>query len=126
MRCDETNADPAGNFSGDWERFIREHSALGLPEVDLSTLQAGDRLLVETWHTRYGFEWREGGEVVLATNRTDRPAGKVRIQGCAFGQSSTIKPGALFCGGNLEYLSDEGRMRHRTTAIRSLVLLRRR
>lgn len=114
-----------GDFAGDWERFVRAHSALGLPEVELSGLRPGDRLLVETLHTRYGFEWREGGEVVLATNRPDRPKGAVRIQGCAFGQSSTIKPGALFCGGNLEYVSNDGRMRHRTTAIRFLVLLRR-
>lgn len=114
-----------GDFAGDWERFVRAHSARGVPEVALAELRPGDRLLVETLHTRYGFEWREGGQVVLATNRADRPAGAVRIQGCAFGQSSTIKPGALFCGGNLEYVSDEGRMRHRTTAIRSLVVLRR-
>jgi hypothetical protein len=113
-----------GDFGSDWERFLRAHQALGLPEVDLGQIRPGDRLLVETLHTRYGFEWRDG-EVVLATNRTDRPSGAVQIQGCAFGQSSTIKPGALFCGGNLEYLSDEGRMRHRTTAIRSLVLFRR-
>ena len=126
MKCDMSGGDATGDFTSDWERFIRAHSALGLPEVDLTTLEPGDRLLVETLHTRYGFEWRSGGEVQLATNRPDRPSGKVRIQGCAFGQSSTIKPGALFCGGNLEYLSDEGRMRHRTTAIRSLVLLRRR
>lgn len=113
------------DFAGDWERFVRAHRALGLPEVALTDLRPGDRLLVETLHTRYGFEWQDDGQVVLATNRPDRPAGAVRIQGCAFGQSSTIKPGALFCGGNLEYVSDQGRMRHRTTAIRSLVLLRR-
>lgn len=120
-----TTGQATGDFGSDWEGFLRHHSALGLPEVDLGQLRPGDRLVVETLHTRYGFEWREGGEVCLVTNRADRPSGGVRIQGCAFGQSSTIKPGALFCGGNLEYLSDEGRMRHRTTAIRSLVLLRR-
>ena len=109
----------------DWENFLREHSALGLPEINLTTLKPGDRLMVETLHTRYGFEWHEGGAVELTTNRTDRPRGAVRIQGCTFGQSSSIKPGQLFCGGNLEYISDNGRMIHRTTAIRSLVLLRR-
>ena len=110
---------------GDWEMFLREHSALGLPEVQLDGMKPGDRLMVETLHTRYGFTWGDKGAVLLATNRVDRPSGMVRIQGCTFGQSSTIKPGVLFCGGNLEYLSREGRMRHSTTAIRSLVLLRR-
>lgn len=112
-------------IGSDWEEFLRAHSALGLPEINLGELNPGDRLVVETLHTRYGFEWREGGQVELTTNRGDRPHGRVRIQGCTFGQSSSIKPGMLFCGGNLEYVSDDGRMRHLTTAIRSLVLLRR-
>ncbi|HYC72417.1 MAG TPA: hypothetical protein VEB66_14500 [Opitutaceae bacterium] len=114
-----------GGSGSDWEGFLRAHSALGMPEVELAQLGPGDRLIVETLHTRYGFEWRANGEVALVTNRADRPSGMVSIQGCAFGRSSSIKPGSLFCGGNLEYVSDEGRMRHRTTAIRSLVLLRR-
>jgi hypothetical protein len=114
---------PAPEFF--WQEFLQSHSALGLPEIDLATLQPGDRLIVETLHTRYGFEWGGAGEVKLISNRADRPSGPVRIEGCAFGQSSSIKPGQLFCGGNLEYLSDAGRMRNRTTAIRSLVLLRR-
>lgn len=120
-----TTSQETGDFGSDWERFLRAHHALGLPEVELGQLRPGDRLMVETLHTRYGFEWRPEGQVMLVTNRADRPSGAVRIQGCAFGQSSTIKPGSLFCGGNLEYVSDEGRMRHRTTAIRSLVLFRR-
>lgn len=121
---DDLKARQAANGS-DWENFLREHSALGLPEITLVTLKPGDRLMVETLHTRYGLEWGEGGAVELITNRNDRPRGPVRVQGCTFGQSSSIKPGQLFCGGNLEYVSDNGRMVHRTTAIRSLVLLRR-
>jgi hypothetical protein len=31
----------------------------------------------------------------------------------------------LFCGGNLEYVSDEGRTRNRTTTIRALALVHR-
>lgn len=108
-----------------WQEFLKSHSALGMPEIDLSTMQPGDRLIVETLHTRYGFTWNNDGAVALVCNRTDRPSGPVRIEGCGFGQSSSIKPGQIFCGGNLEYLSDAGRMRNRTTAIRSLVLLRR-
>lgn len=125
MRNDMQTNDSGAGFGSDWEGFLREHSALGLPEIDLATVRPGDRLVVETLHTRYGFEWRTTGEVVLTTNRVDRPSGVVRIQGCTFGQSSSIKPGALFCGGSLEYTSDNGQMRHNTTAIRSLVLLRR-
>jgi len=121
MQRDENTA----GFGSDWEKFLREHSALGLPEIDLTSVLPGNRLVVETLHTRYGFEWKDQGEVVLTTNRSDRPHGAVRIQGCTFGQSSSIKPGILFCGGNLEYTSDGGKMRHTTTAIRSLLLLRR-
>lgn len=108
----------------EWEAFLRQHQAVGLPQVDLAQLRSGDRLIVETLHTRYGFEWRGDGSVVVATNRPDRPSGVVAIQGCTFGRSSTIKPNALFCGGNLEFLSAGGTVRHTTTAIRSLVLLR--
>jgi hypothetical protein len=108
-----------------WEEFLRQHSALVLPEVRLADLGVGDRLVVETLHTRYGFEWREGGVVILATNRPDRPSGEVRLHGCTFGRSSSIKPSVLFCGGNLEFTSDGGKLCHTTTAIRSLVLLRR-
>lgn len=122
MKNDLTKDQPAGS---DWEGFLRAHSALGLPEINLTELKPGDRLVVETLHTRYGFEWQEGGSIRLTTNRSDRPHGVVRIQGCTFGKSSSIKPGMLFCGGNLEYVSENGRMRHLTTAIRSLVLLRR-
>jgi hypothetical protein len=122
-RMDTESSDTG--FGPDWESFLRAHSALGLPEVDCATLRPGERLVVETLHTRYGFEWKAKGEVFLTTNRSDRPHGAVRIQGCTFGQSSSIKPGILFCGGNLEYLSDGGKIRHTTTAIRSLLLLRR-
>ncbi len=120
-RMEPSDAAPAW----DWEGFLRQHRALGLPEVDLADLRPGDRLVVETLHTRYGFEWRADGTVVLATNRQDRPSGTVVIHGCTFGRSTTIKPNALFCGGNLEFVSAGGSMRHTTTAIRSLVLLRK-
>lgn len=116
-----SDARPAWN----WEEFLRQHSALGLPEVRLADLRVGDRLVVETLHTRYGFEWCEAGVVMLATNRPDRPSGEVRLHGCTFGQSSSIKPAVLFCGGNLEFTTEGGQRCHTTTAIRSLVLLRR-
>ncbi|HVU16326.1 MAG TPA: hypothetical protein VHD32_05355 [Candidatus Didemnitutus sp.] len=109
---------------GDWQRFLKEKNALGVPEVELATLNAGDRLVVETRNTRYELLWMEGDEVNLSTNRPDRRGGRVRVQGCAYGRSSTIKPGVLFCGGNLEYVSHDGQTRNRTTTIRGLAILR--
>ena len=109
----------------DWEKFLKERNAHDLPEVNLATLNPGDRLVVETRNTRYELLWGEDDAVLLSSNRPDRPGGQVRVQGCAFGRSSTIKPGVLFCGGNLEYVSGEGRTRNRTTTIRALALVRR-
>jgi hypothetical protein len=113
---------PAGS---DWEKFLQEHNAHGVLEVDLTTLHPGDRLVVDTRNTRYELVWGDGDTVQLSTNRADRVGGPVRVMGCAFGRSSTIKPGVLFCGGNLEYVADEGRTRNRTTSIRALALIRK-
>lgn len=109
---------------GDWQRFLKDKNAQGLPEVELATLNPGDRLVVETRNTRYELLWLDCDVVNLTTNRADRRSGKVRVQGCAFGRSSTIKPGVLFCGGNLEYVSHDGQTRNRTTTIRGLAILR--
>ncbi len=119
--------EPAKQPEGqDWLAFLADHKGRGLPEVHLAELASGDVLIVETKNSRYAFRWEQGGQAELATNRgVKRPNGKVRVQGCTFGQSSTIKPGVLFCGGNLEYVSNGGKMIHRTTAIRSLEVLRR-
>ncbi|MCB1103294.1 MAG: hypothetical protein H7A44_11300 [Opitutaceae bacterium] len=121
MKSETSNDD--GAAGSDWKAFLQTHSSLGLPEINLADMQPRDRLVVETLHTRYGFEWQADGRVILTTNRMDRPHGEVRINGCTFGQSSTIKPRQLFCGGNLEYVSENGRMIHRTTAIRSLLIM---
>jgi len=110
----------------DWLSLLAKHAGQGLPEIDLTKIGEGDVLIVTTKNSRYAFRWGQNGEAELLTNRgTERPTGRVRIHGCGFGQSSTIKPGALFCGGNLEYVSENGAMTHRTTVIRSLELLRR-
>ena len=111
----------------DWLAFLAGQVTDVLPEIDFSTLVEGDVLIVATKNSRYAFRWQPDGTAELATNRSnDRPQGWVRVHGCAFGQSSSIKPGVLFCGGNLEYVSDGGKMTHRTSVIRSLELLRRR
>lgn len=110
--------------TADWQEFLRNQRALELPEIDIAALQTGDQLQVTTRHTRYCITWRGRDAAELTTDRDDRPAGAIRIQGCAFGDSSTIKPGFLFCGGNLEYtLAEQGR-RYRTTTIQSLLLIR--
>lgn len=109
----------------DWQQFLKDRKANGVPEIDLTTLRTGDRLVVDTRNTRYELLWAEDNVAQLTTDRPDRPGGPVRVQGCAFGRSTTIKPGVLFCGGNLEYVSDDGRKRHRTTSIQALAFVRR-
>ena len=110
----------------DWLAFLAGHTGRDLPEIQLAELGAGDVLIVDTKNSRYAFRWGRGGGAELATNRAAaRPCGRVRVHGCAFGQSSSIKPGVLFCGGNMEYVSNGGKITHRTTVIRSLELLRR-
>jgi hypothetical protein len=71
-------------------------------ELELGQLVAGDRLLVRTRNTHYLFLMSGTHTAHLLTDRADRPAGQVQIQGCVFGQSRMIKPGHLFCGGSLE------------------------
>jgi len=107
-----------------WEMFLKEQVAHGPAEVDLKTIRPGDRLIVGTKNTRYEFEWREDGTVLLSTDRSDRPWGAVTVVGCAFRQSGIVAPGVAFRGGKLEFLSTEGQVRHRTTAINSLSVVR--
>jgi hypothetical protein len=58
----------------------------------------------------------------LTSSRFDRPHARVKIAGCTFGNSSSIKPDHLFCGGNLEftYELDGQPMVHKTTAIKAI------
>lgn len=103
---------------------LRDHVAESPPEIDLTQLLPGDRLRVVTLHTAYDLEIIGARVAELKCDRADRPSGRVQIQGCTFGMSSTIKPDALFSGGNLEFTFDEGRMTHTTTVIRELHWLR--
>ncbi len=89
----------------DWESFLRQHEKDSLTELELATLRLGDRVLVLTKQTAYMLVVRSSTEAVLTTNRADRPSGIITINGCTFGASSSIKPGHLFCGGNLEFRS---------------------
>jgi len=111
----------------DWLKVIAEATDREAPAIEISQLLPQDRLIVTTTHTHYGLTIISGREADLETNRTDRPAGRVRLMGCTFGDSSTIKPDQLFCGGNLEftYVRDGTMMTHLTTAITALRHLRR-
>jgi len=108
-----------------WKAALEEHVGQNLPEVDLTALRAGDRLRVVTRNTIYHFTMQEGRDAQLVTNRPNRPRGAVRIVGCAFGASTTIKPDALFCGGNLEFMHDDGAMTMTTSEITGLEWVRR-
>ena len=109
----------------DWLSMLELSATSGNAEFDLGDLQSGDLLLIVTAHTRYEMVSISGREAQLRTDRPDRPSGKVKITGCTFGRSSTIKPSQIFCGGNLEFTFDEDRMTHLTTAIREIHWLRR-
>lgn len=104
---------------------LKHHLDEPPPEIDLRELLPGDRLRIITLNTTYDLLITEGRTAHLQTERDDRPSGPVRINGCTFGLSSTIKPDALFSGGSLEFTFDDGRMRHTTTAIREMHWLRR-
>lgn len=110
----------------DWLEHLKEHTTREHAELDLTQLQPGDIVRVITGHTIYQLEIVEGRRAQLTTSRKDRPSGLVQIHGCTFGMSSTIKPDALFCGGNLEFTFDDGKFVHTTTSIRGLQLVRKR
>lgn len=101
----------------DWLTFLKEQAGKSCPEVNLRHVRPRDRLLIVTRNTRYLLEMLEAREAIVSTDRMDRPAGKVRIMGCTFGLSSTIKPDHLFCGGSLEFTFDAGKMRHTTSTV---------
>ncbi len=93
-------------------------------ELELSQLQSGDRLLVRTRNTNYLLAMTGPHAALLTSDRTDRPSGPVRIRGCVFSQSGSIKPDYLFCGGGLEIMAEDGRLTHTTSAIEAIQLVR--
>lgn len=119
----ESGPPHAAPDGGDWEKFLSERQAQGSPAVDLKSLRAGERVVVETKNTRYEFLCRDDGTAELSTNRADRAPGLVVLQGCAFGRVGPVKEGVLFCGGNLEYHSIDGQLRFRTTTIKALAMI---
>lgn len=109
----------------DWLKHLRREESRGHAELDLTILRPGDILRVITGHTHYTLEMKENRYAELSTNRPDRPSGRVLIQGCTYGLSTTIKPDRLFTGGSLEFTYRNGEMVHTTTAITELQLLQR-
>jgi hypothetical protein len=93
-------------------------------ELELGGLEAGDRLLVHTRNTRYLFLMEGKDRARLTSDRSDRPSGTVRIQGCVFGRSRMIKPNHLFCGGAMEIVIEEGRRKFTTTPIATIQLIK--
>jgi hypothetical protein len=106
----------------DWLLYLKSAEGRYGDEFDLSHLSAGHVLKVVTQHTDYLFTIIEGREAELLCSHPDRPKGRVRLMGCTFGRSSSIKPDYLFCGGNLEFTYDRDGvpMTHITTTIREI------
>jgi len=116
---------PDSTPTPDWELFLRQHEKDSLAELELRTLRPGDRVLVLTQQTAHTLILRTDTEAELTTNRADRPSGIVTINGCTFGASSSIKPGHLFCGGNLEFRSGHSRTVYTTTEIRAIQVIQK-
>ena len=112
----------------DFSFFVESSSARSGDQFDLRELQLGDELRVVTQHTEYVFAMLDDRSADLTSSRSDRPHARVKIAGCTFGASASIKPDHLFCGGNLEFNYElEGHpMTHRTTAIKAIYLRRTR
>ena len=112
---------------GDWLHFVKSRTGKLGDELELDELRPGDVLKIVTANSEYLLTMKEGREAELACERPGRPSGPVRIVGCAFGQSSSIKPDHLFCGGNLElsYRLKGASMTHRTTVIHEILWQRR-
>lgn len=113
--------------ANDWLRYIESQEGSLGAELELNELRPGDLLKVVTRNSEYLLAIAEDRAATLTCSAPGRPAGPVRIMGCTFGKSSSIKPDHLFCGGNLEltYQSEGAAMTHTTTAIQEIHWQRR-
>jgi hypothetical protein len=111
----------------DWLHYVKSSEGKLGDELELSQLKPGDLLKVVTLHSDYLLTIVKGRDAILTCPQPGRPTGRVRIMGCTFGQSSSIKPDHLFCGGNLElsYKLKGVSITHTTTAIKEIHLRRR-
>lgn len=108
-----------------WIETLHAHVEGEGKRFELGSLVPGDILRVITHHTMYTFVMTGPRAANLETDREDRPNGPVLLMGCTFGQSSTISPDYIFCGGNLEFTHGGGSMTCTTTAIRAIQLIGR-
>jgi hypothetical protein len=96
------------------------------PEIKLWSLQEGDVLVACTKNTRYEFRWFNNGSASLTTSRDEgREARRVRLLGCTMDNADGFRAGVVFCGGNLDFVSDEGRVSHHTTPVQTLEVVKR-
>jgi hypothetical protein len=107
----------------DWKSFVESLPRTCEEELSLSSIVPGDRVLVKTRNTLYLFTWKGGDEAEVRANDAKAPAGDVKIMGCSFGLSSSIRPDALFCGGNLEFTHSKGEKTWTTSPIEEIHLL---
>jgi hypothetical protein len=103
-----------------WEALVHSHAARKHDELPLANIAPGDQVLVRTRNTHYLFAWQSPDLALLRTSSAHAPTGPVRIMGCSFGLSSSIRPDALFCGGNLEFTHSNGEKTWTTSSIREI------
>jgi len=106
--------------SPDIVAFLQEVEKWIGDELDLSLIKEGDRVLVRTRNTSYLLHMTGTHSARLVTDRPDRPGGNAKIKGCAFGHSRMIKPGHLFCGGNMEFTLEQSRQTFLTSPIQAI------
>ena len=112
-----------GDRSPDWKSFLESLPESFEKELALTAIVPGDRVLIKTRNTAYLFTWKSIDEADLRANDPKAPSGPVRIMGCSFGMSSSIRPDALFCGGNLEFTYLKGEKTWTTSPIDEIHLL---
>jgi hypothetical protein len=107
----------------DWKSFLESLPEPSEKELTLADLATGDRVIIKTRNTVYLFTWKSADLADLRSNKAKAPSGPVRIMGCSFGLSSSIRPDALFCGGNLEFTHSKGEKTWTTSPIEEIHLL---
>lgn len=112
-----------GELGLDWKMFLESLPATSEKELPLIAIVPGDRVVIRTRNTAYLFKWKAVDEADLTANDPKAPSGPVRIMGCSFGLSSSIRPDAFFCGGNLEFTHANGDKTWTTSPIEEIHLL---
>lgn len=121
MQLPDNDTNSPGN---DWLAAAHKLVDCEGPGIHFEELKTGDVLLIRTRNTLYRLEWLGKDYLAeLTTNRSDRTSGRIQLQGCTIGKGSTLAFDRLFCGGGMEFTSENGKWTHRTSAIRELRLV---